>query len=322
MKKIILTTLAITLLFSFGCSNKPKTIEEQAKAEVQKVFDAIDDGKILSYTYKSDVLEDREFLDQMINIAAKNLDEDIYNQGAKTLRSLCEVADKQAENIALNLLLMNLDTNLLPMDLDTKDREDKDIRAKLEKEAKENAKQIKQIAAIISKLTHTEYETLHKHNAFEQIISKIDKPTSELIHSFLTKNCNLKSAKSFNYIKMDETTVKIEFTESSDIYDALGFLHLTLKKNGEKWELFDHNNEQIIFKVDQKIKEESFKEIASSLYFESVSPEGQIEKARKIQMLTLFEQSLAPLKEEMTYDDFELSLSQLMTFIFSAMSSI
>lgn len=313
MKKIILTTLAITLLFSFGCSNKPKTIEEQAKAEVQKVFDAIDDGKILSYTYKSDVLEDREFLDQMINIAAKNLDEDIYNQGAKTLRSLCEVADKQAENIALNLLLM---------DLDTKDKEDKDMRAKLEKEAKENAKQIKQIAAIVSKLTHTKYETLHKHNAFEQMISKIDKPTSELIHSFLTKNCNLKSAKSFNYIKIDETTVKIEFTKSSDIYDALGFLHLTLKKNGEKWELFDHNNEQIIFKVDQEVKDETFREIALSLYFESVSPEGQIEKARKIQMLTLFEQSLAPLKEEMTYDDFELSLSQLMTFIFSAISSI
>lgn len=312
MKKFILTTLAITLLFSFGCSNKPKTIEEQAKVEVQKAFDALDDGKILSYTYKSDVLEDREFLDQMINIAAKNLDEDIYNQGAKTLRSLCEVADKQAENIALNLLLM---------DLDTKYKEDKDMRAKLEKEAKENAKQIKQIAAIVSKLTHTKYETLHKHNAFEQIISKIDKPTSELIHSFLTKNCNLKSAKSFNYIKIDETTVKIEFTESSDIYDALGFLHLTLKKNGEKWELFDHNNEQIIFKVDQEVKDETFREIVSSLYFESVSPEGQIEKARKIQMLTLFDESLAPLKEEMTYEDFELSLSQLMTFIFSALNS-
>lgn len=313
MKKITLTILATILLFSFGCSKKPQTIEEKAKAEVQKVFDVIDDGKILSYTYKSDILEDRDFLDQMLNIAAKNLDEDIYNQGAKTLQSLCEVADKQAENIALNLLLMNLDT---------KDREDKDIRAKLEKLAKENAKQIKQIAAIVSKLTHTKYETLHKHNAFEQIISKIDKQTSELICDFLTEKCNIKSAKNFKYIKLDESTVKIEFTESSNIYDVLGFLHLTLKKNGEKWNLYDHNNEQIIFKVDQVNKDETFREIASALYFDSVSPEGQIEKARKIQMLTLFEQSLVPLKEEMTYDDFELSLSQLMTFIFTAISSI
>ena len=107
-KLYLTTTLVISaLLLVTGCSKKPQTIEEKAKAEVQSFFDAIDDGKILSYTYNSDILEDRDFLDQMLNIAAKNLDEDIYNQGAKTLQSLCEVADKQAENIALNLLLMN-----------------------------------------------------------------------------------------------------------------------------------------------------------------------------------------------------------------------
>lgn len=308
MKKITLTILATILLFSFGCSKKPQTIEEKAKAEVQSFYDAIDEGVVLTYLYNSDYVEDREFLNQIVNIIAKNLDEDIYNQGTITLRSLCEVADIQAENIALNLLLMNLDT---------KDREDKDIRAKLEKLAKENAKQIKQIAAIVSKLTHTKYETLHKHNAFEQIISKIDKQTSELICDFLTEKCNIKSAKNFKYIKLDESTVKIEFTESSNIYDVLGFLHLTLKKNGEKWNLYDHNNEQIIFKVDQVNKDETFREIASALYFDSVSPEGQIDKAKKIQLLKMLDESLNPLKEEMEYEDFELSLSQLILFLFT-----
>jgi PBP1b-binding outer membrane lipoprotein LpoB len=99
MKKITLTILATILLFSFGCSKKPQTIEEKAKAEVQSFYDAIDDGKFLSHTYNSDFIEDRVFLNQMVNTAAKNIDEDIFNQAMQTIGSLAEVVRIQSDNI-------------------------------------------------------------------------------------------------------------------------------------------------------------------------------------------------------------------------------
>ena len=315
MKKFTLAILATTLLFSIGCSNEPKTIEGQAKAELQTYFDAIEDGEFLSTIYNSEVMEDRVFLDQMVNTAAKNLDEDIYYQGAKTLRSLCEVADTQAENIALYMLLQNI----------TEDsKEDEEVLAEIKKQAQISSKQIKQFAKGITAISYTKFETLHEHDAFKQIISKIDKPTSKLIEDILKNNMLPTSAEDFTYTKLDETTVVIAQGTKiySDLYNTTFYSTLKLRKNGEKWEYFDGNDDQIILKVDQEVKEESFKEIASMLYFDSVSPEGQIDKAKKIQMLKLFDESLTPLKEKMEYEDFETSLSQLMVFLFSAMYSM
>lgn len=315
MKKFTLAILATTLLFSIGCSNEPKTIEGQAKAELQTYFDAIEDGEFLSTIYNSEVMEDRVFLDQMVNTAAKNLDEDIYYQGAKTLRSLCEVADTQAENIALYMLLQ---------DITEDSKEDEEVLAEIKKQAQISSKQIKQFAKIITAISYTKFETLHEHDAFKQIISKIDKPTSKLIEDILKNNMFPTSAEDFTYTKLDETTVVIAQGTKiySDLYNTTFYSTLKLRKNGEKWEYFDGNDDQIILKVDQEVKEESFKEIASMLYFDSVSPEGQIDKAKKIQMLKLFDESLTPLKEKMEYEDFETSLSQLMVFLFSAMYSM
>ena len=308
MKKFTLAILATTLLFSIGCSNEPKTIEGQAKAELQTYFDAIEDGEFLSTIYNSEVMEDRVFLDQMVNTAAKNLDEDIYYQGAKTLRSLCEVADTQAENIALYMLLQ---------DITEDSKEDEEVLAEIKKQAQISSKQIKQFAKVITAISYTKFETLHEHDAFKQIISKIDKPTSKLIEDILKNNMLPTSAEDFTYTKLDETTVVIAQGTKiySDLYNTTFYSTLKLRKNGEKWEYFDGNDDQIILKVDQEVKEES-------LYFDSVSPEGQIDKAKKIQMLKLFDESLTPLKEKMEYEDFETSLSQLMVFLFSAMYSM
>lgn len=315
MKKFTLAILATTLLFSIGCSNEPKTIEGQAKAELQTYFDAIEDGEFLSTIYNSEVMEDRVFLDQMVNTAAKNLDEDIYYQGAKTLRSLCEVADTQAENIALYMLLQ---------DITEDSKEDEEVLAEIKKQAQISSKQIKQFAKVITAISYTKFETLHEHDAFKQIISKIDKPTSKLIVDLLKNNKLPSSADGFTYTKIDDTTVVIKqkTEKDSDLYNTTYYSTLKLRKNGEKWDYFDNNNEHIIFKIDQEIKERAFKEIASMLYFDSVSPEGQIDKAKKIQMLKLFDESLTPLKEKMEYEDFETSLSQLMVFLFSAMYSM
>lgn len=315
MKNITLAILATTLLFSVGCSNEPKTIEDQAKAEIQTYYDAIEDGKFLSTIYNSNIMEDRIYLDQLVNTAAKNLDEDIYYQGATTLRSLCEVADTQAENIALYMLLQ---------DITDESKENEETLAAIKKQAQNNSKQIKQIAEIISAISYTKFETLHEHDAFKQIISKIDTPTSKLIVDLLKNNKLPSSADGFTYTKIDDTTVVITQTTEKDStqFNTTFYSTLKLRKNGKKWDYFDNNNEHIIFKIDQEIKERAFKEIASTLYFDSVSPEGQIDKAKKIQMLKLFDESLSPLKEKMEYEDFERSLSQLMVFLFSAMYSM
>ncbi|MBQ8570503.1 MAG: hypothetical protein IJ444_03205 [Kiritimatiellae bacterium] len=301
MKKITLTILATILLFSFGCSKKPQTIEEKAKAEVQSFFDAIDEGVVLTYLYNSDYVEDREFLNQVVNTAAKNLDEDIYNQAMHTVGSFAEVIDIQSDNISLVIIDSLKEINEL---------EEFTTEETIDAHTQSINSGVDSISEALKTTSQIKFEDLHKHNAFEKLITKFDKSASAILSMYIFSLGGPKSADDLTFIKVDEATVSITY---KDYYDSPLFLRL----NNEKWELYEFlDEEKICFKPSNEDKVEILNEIAAGLRSDENDEDGIYEKAKAIQELKLIEESFAPLKEKMEYESFETTVNM---FIFMLM---
>lgn len=297
MKKITLTILATILLFSFGCSKKPQTIEEKAKAEVQSFFDAIDEGVVLTYLYNSDYVEDREFLNQVVNTAAKNLDEDIYNQAMHTVGSFAEVIDIQSDNISLVIIDSLKEINEL---------EEFTTEETIDAHTQSINSGVDSISEALKTTSQIKFEDLHKHNAFEKLITKFDKSASAILSMYIFSLGGPKSADDLTFIKVDEATVSITY---KDYYDSPLFLRL----NNEKWELYEFlDEEKICFKPSNEDKVEILNEIAAGLRCDENDEDGIYEKAKAIQELKLIEESFAPLKEKMEYESFEKTVDIFM----------
>ncbi len=298
MKKITLTILATILLFSFGCSKKPQTIEEKAKAEVQSFYDAIDDGKFLSHTYNSDFIEDRVFLNHIVNTAVKNTDEDIFNQAMQTIGSFADVISIQSDNITTYIVK----TLIAAIEESDSDFSEEEIIAN----EKEIAKGVKSFANTLKNISSIKFEELHKHNAFEYLISKFDKSISMALKSFISTTDFPKSADDLTFIEVDSNTAKILY---KDNFDSPLFLRL----NNEKWELYEFlDEEKICFKPSNEDKVEILNEIAAGLRCDENDEDGIYEKAKAIQELKLIEESFAPLKEKMEYESFEKTVDIFM----------
>lgn len=308
MTKYLSTLLVcLSLILSSGCvKEQPKTIEEKAMAEVQSFYDALNDGFILTHIYKSDFIKDKDFLNQAINVAAYNFDEDIYNQLVITLKNLSALAETQAYNIAL--FYVNEKSEF--------DSEENDLysRPPTQKEKQEIImveQLIKNIAALSLQIADTKFEDLHKHNAFEYLISKLDKPASELFKTSIAYFGYFpKSINDILITKVNEQNVMIIFKKDPD-------LPLFLELEDNKWKLFDSSEEQICFAYDLDEKKEILSEIASSLRIDTSDRDAQIDKAKMIQTLKLFDESIDPIVNEKDPERFAESFALFIGTFFS-----
>lgn len=297
IKLYLTTTLVISaLLLVTSCSKKPQTIEEKAKAEVQSFFDAIDKGEVLTYLYNSDYVEDREFLNQVVNTAAKNLDEDIYNQAMYTLGSLAEVIDIQSDNISLQIIDSLKEIN---------EREEFTTEETIDAHTQSIYSGVDSISEALKTTSQIKFEDLHKHNAFEKLITKFDKSASAILSMYIFSR-GPKSADDLTFIKVDEATVSITY---KDYYDSPLFLRM----NNGKWELYEDidDEEMICFKLNHEEKLEILKDISDEFKIDTSDSEGEYEKAKIIQSLKLIENSFTPLKEKMEYETFEKNIGDI-----------
>lgn len=301
--KLYLTiTLVISaLLLVTGCSKKPQTIEEKAKAEVQSFFDAIDKGEVLTYLYNSDYVEDREFLNQVVNTAAKNLDEDIYNQAMHTLGSFAEVIDIQSNNISLQIVDSLKEIN---------EHEEFTTEETIDAHTQSINSGVDSISEALKNISQIKFEDLHKHNAFEKLITKFDKSASAILSMYIFSLGGPKSADDLTFTKVDEATVSITY---KDYYDSPLFLRM----NNGKWELYEDidDEEMICFKLNHEEKFEILKDISDEFKIDTSDPESEYEKAKIIQSLKLIENSFTPLKEKMEYETFEKNIGALLMML-------
>lgn len=301
MKKAILVLFSISLISFFGCGKNPQsaptqpTIEVQAKAEMGRIFAAINDGKFLTYIYNSTIAEDHDFFNQYVNVAARNIDYDIYCQTMIVIKSFSKVLEINAENVA--------DCEILASETEKLN----DGNTELLQEIHQNkVDSIMLISQLIAALADINFEDLHRYNAFEIILSKIDEPMSKIYKSWI----GVKSEEDFTYTKIDENTVKVMPQSNFTFQEGL-----ILKLVNGKWEFYEVNGEKISFDFTIEEKELLFQDIGETFYFDTSTPEAQIEKAQKIHMLTMFNESLVPLMGNIDQESFEISFMLLLEAI-------